>query len=304
MTRISTYAANQAALADLMRSQRNVFDIQQQLVTGKKATDLKGVGHKAEMLTATRAAIARSAAYEEAGVRAGARLEAQDTALNALNDAASELRLAATTKDGNYIMHEVENAFNEVLNALNMTHLGGYLFGGTRSDVPPVNISDLDDLLGVASAADVFENNDLPPSMQLDENISIEVGLLASDIAADLMASFKAIADYNAGANGPFTQPMTEPQETFIIAELQNIIAATDTIITAQGQAGANAAQVETLSTSHADRQVYLEQFLSEMEDADMTEVAADFQLAQTALEVSASTFSTLSEVSLLPYLR
>lgn len=304
MTRISTFASNQAALADLMRAQRNVFDVQQQLVTGKKASDLKGVGHKAEMLTATRAAMARSSAYEEAGIRAAARLETQDTALNALNDAASDLRLAATTKDGNYIMHEVEAAFNEVVNALNMTHVGNFIFGGTRSDVAPVSITSLDDLIPLGSADEVFENNDRPPSMQLDENISVEVGVLASDVGGDLMASFKAIADYNAGADGPFVHPMTETQQTFIVNELQNIIAATDTIITAQGKAGSSASQVDTLMQSHKDRQVFLEQFLSDIEDADMTQAAADFQLAQTALEVSASTFATLSDVSLLPYLR
>ena len=60
MTRISTFAANQSALADLMKAQRSVFESQKQLITGKRATDLKGVGHEAETLQATRAAQARS----------------------------------------------------------------------------------------------------------------------------------------------------------------------------------------------------------------------------------------------------
>lgn len=304
MSRISTFAANQAALADLMRAQRNVFDMQQQLVSGKKATDLKGVGHQAETLTATRAAIARSEAYQQASIRASARLEAQDTALNALNDAASNLRLAATAKDGNYLMHEVKVAFNEVVNALNTNHVGSYVFGGTRSDVPPINVSDLDDLIPLGAIGDIFENNDRRPSMQLDDNINVEVGLTASEVATDLMTSFKAIADFNAGPNGPFVQPMTEVQETFIIAEVGNILTAMDNIITAQGTAGASAAQVENLQTSHSDRQAFMEQFLSDIEDADMAETAAKFQLSQTALDVSARTFASLSEVSLLPFLR
>ncbi|MBR9824677.1 MAG: hypothetical protein GYB36_02595 [Alphaproteobacteria bacterium] len=304
MTRISTFAANQAALADLMRAQRNVFDMQQQLVSGKKATDLKGVGHQAETLTATRAAIARSEAFQQAGIRAAARLEAQDTALNSLNDAASNLRLAATAKDGNYLMFEVENAFNEVVNALNSNHVGSYIFGGTRSDVPPVNVSDINPLIPLSSAAEVFENSERLPAMQLHNNISVDVGLLASDVATDLMAAFKAIADFNAGPNGPFVQPMTEAQETFIIAEVGNVLNAMDAVITAQGEAGAAAAQVDNLQTSHSDRQAFMEQFLSDIEDADMAETAANFQLAQTALDVSARTFATLSDVSLLPFLR
>jgi len=304
MTRISTYAANQSALLDLMRSQRNMFDLQKQLVSGKKATDLKGVGHEAETLTATRAAIARSKTYQDAAVRASARLEAQDAALTALQEAAGNLRTAVTTKDGNYLMHEVRTAFNEVINALNTTHVGAYVFGGTRADVKPINIASLDDLLALGSADEAFENNDRRPSMQLDLNISVDVGLLASEVGSELLASFKALVDYENSANGPFTQPMSEPQETFVIAELQNIIAATDNIVTKQGEMGAFAAQSETLQTSHLDRQGFLERFLSDMEDADMAEAAARFEMAQTALQVSASTYSQLSSVSLLQYLR
>ena len=68
MARISTFAASQTALMDLMKAQRSVFDTQKELITGKKATDLKGVGQEAETLSATRAALARSQAYEQAGV--------------------------------------------------------------------------------------------------------------------------------------------------------------------------------------------------------------------------------------------
>ena len=56
MTRISTYAANQSALMDLMKAQKQMFEAQQQLTTGKLVHDLKGVGYQAEMLSAARAA--------------------------------------------------------------------------------------------------------------------------------------------------------------------------------------------------------------------------------------------------------
>ena len=66
MTRVSTFAANQNALMDLMKAQKSLFDAQKQLTTGKLATDLKGVGHQAETLSATRAALQR-ARLEDAG---------------------------------------------------------------------------------------------------------------------------------------------------------------------------------------------------------------------------------------------
>jgi flagellar hook-associated protein 3 FlgL len=70
------------------------------------------------------------------------------------------------------------------------------------------------------------------------------------------------------------------------------------------GENGAAQSTVETLTTSHADRQLFLKQMLSDLEDVDMAEAATRFQAAQTALDVSAKTFSSLSQVSLLQYLR
>ena len=109
---------------------------QQQLTTGKMVSDLKGVGYQAEMLSAARAAETQAKSYEEAATRTEARLEAQDTALEHVADAVSDLRLAVTTKEGDYIMQQTREAFYEVVNALNTKHAGVYVFSGTRSDVP------------------------------------------------------------------------------------------------------------------------------------------------------------------------
>jgi flagellar hook-associated protein 3 FlgL len=304
MTRISTYAANQSALMDLMRAQKQMFDAQQQLTTGKMATDLKGVGYQAESLSASRAAQERAKSYEEAAVRTEARLEAQNIALEQISEAVSDLRMAVTSKEGDYIMHQARQAFYEVTNSLNMKHAGSYLFGGTRSDAPPITISDLSDLIPMGTADEAFENNDRKPVVQLDQNYTVEVGMLADDVGGEVMAAFKRIADFNAGANGPFQSPLTAAQDAFLTGEIQNVITALDNVFVKVGQNGAKQAEVETLKNNHADRQDFLAQMIADIEDVDMAEAATRFQQAQTAVDVSAMTFSTLNQVSLLPFLR
>lgn len=304
MTRISTYAANQSALMDLMKAQKSMFDAQQQLTTGKRSQDLKGIGYQAESLQAARAAQERAKSYEEAAVRTEARLSAQNIALEQMAEAVSDLRTAVTTKEGDYIMHQVREAFYEVTNSLNMKHAGVYLFGGTRSDVAPVNVSNLSDLLPMASAAEAFENNQRTPEVQLDQGYTLEVGMLADDVGSEVMAAFKRIADYDAGANGPFATPMTAAQEAFMNTEIQNVITALDNLYVKVGENGSKQTQVENLKNSHMDRQDFLTQMVSDIEDVDMAEAASRFQAAQTAVDVSAMTFSTLNQVSLLPYLR
>lgn len=303
MTRISTYAANQSALMDLMKAQRQMFEAQQQMTTGKLVQDLKDVGYQAEMLSAARAAIVQAESYEEAAVRTEARLEAQDSALEQIAEAADDLRLSVTTREGDYIMQQAREAFYKVANALNTKHAGVYLFSGTRSDVPPVSVDDISDLVPLASANDAFQNNQRKPQVQLDQNYSVEIGMLADEVGGEIMASLKRIADFDAGPNGPFSSPVSAAQEAFLQTEIQNVITALDNIHARVGENGSKQAHVENLKTNHMERQDFLKVTIADVEDADIAEAITRFEQAQTAVQVSAMTFSSLNQVSLLNYL-
>ena len=304
MTRISTYAANQSALMDLMKAQKQLFEAQKQLTTGKMVNDLKDVGYQAEMLSSARAAETQAKSYEEAATRTEARLAAQDTALEQIAEATDSLRLAITTKEGDYIMQQTREAFYEVVNALNTKHAGNYVFSGTRADVPAVGISDISELIPMGSANEAFQNNQRKPQVQLDQGYNVEVGQLADDVGGEVMAAFKRIAEFDAGGNGPFTSPTTAAQEAFLQMEIQNVIAALDNLHMKVGENGSKQAHVENLKTNHVERQDFITMMISDIEDADMAEAATRFQQAQTAVDVSAATFSSLNQVSLLNYLR
>lgn len=304
MTRIATSAAAQSALADLMRAQRSVYEAQQQIATGKVGDNLRGVGHRAETLSAAYGAQLRAGAYEEAAKRTANRLEVTDGALGLLADSATKLRLALTTTDGTYVMDQVREAFDAARNALSTQYAGAYVFGGTRADTDPVTATSLADLIAAPTAGDVFQNSARKNTVKLDDHLVIETGVLASAVGTDLMASFKRIAEFNAGANGPFDGTLTDAQQTFIQGEIQNVLAAFDRINDFVGENGATQNRVEGLVKSQQNKFDYLDRLIGSIEDVDMAEAATRFQQAQTAVDVSARTFTTLSQVSLLPFLR
>tara|TARA_R110002072_G_scaffold135747_1_gene277341 strand:+ start:1513 stop:2427 length:915 start_codon:yes stop_codon:yes gene_type:complete len=304
MTRIATNAASQSALMDLMRAQRSVFEAQQQLSTGKAAQDLKGMGHRAETLTAAYAAKTRAGAYEEAAVRTSGKLEVTDLALGKLSEATTDLRLALTTTDGSFVMDQVQVAFEKARNAMLTQHGGAYIFGGTRGDTNPFNATTLADLAAAADINDVFDNSARRTAVKLDDNITVETGFLADEVGRDLFAAFKRITEFDAGANGPFDGPMDATQQAYIQGEITNVLAAFDRINDRVAENGARQSQVENLATSQKDKVNYLDRLIGGIEDVDMADAAARLQQAQNAVEVSAATFSTLSQVSLLPFLR
>lgn len=303
--RISTQAASQSALMDLMRAQRDAFDAREQLATGRKAADLKGYANAAETIMTARGAQTRAESFITANQRLQNRLEVQDLAYLELSDAANDLRQALTTTDGTFLMSEVQEAFERAKNALNTTFAGSYVFGGTRTDAEPVTANTLADLqAAVPDVSAVFANSDRRQTAQLDPDISIEVNQTAEEVGFDLMAIFERIADFDAGANGPFDGPLNAAQQAFVQTEIGNVIAAFDDINVAMGDNGNKQARVDMAIRSHETRRDYLQQMIADIEDADMAEAAARLTQAQTAVEVSARTFASLSQVSLLPFLR
>jgi flagellar hook-associated protein 3 FlgL len=123
-------------------------------------------------------------------------------------------------------------------------------------------------------------------------------------VTAGLMGVFERLADFDQGPNGPFNGPMSAAQQAFVQTEIANVIDAFDTINDAMGENGSKQARIEASIRGHQARSDYLAEMIAGLEDADMAEAATRLTQAQTAVEVSAATFSSLSQVSLLPFLR
>ncbi len=303
--RISTAAASQSALMDLMKSQREAFDAREQLSSGKKAADLKGYANSAETIMTARAAQVRADGFIDANKRLASRLEVQNLAYRELSDAASELRTALTTTEGTALMNDVRAAFDKVVSALSTKFAGAFVFSGVRTDSPPLNASTLAELqVAAPDVSAVFENADRRQTAQIDGETVLEVNRTASEVAGGLMAVFERLADFDQGPNGPFDGPMDATQQAYVQTEIANVIDAFDTINDAMAENGSKQARIEASIRGHQERSDYLTQMIADLEDADMAEAATRLTQAQTAVEVSARTFASLSQVSLLPFLR
>ena len=221
-----------------------------------------------------------------------------------MSDAVAELRTSLTTNDGTYLMTEVRESFERVVTALNTRFNGSYVFSGTRTDAAAFTGQTLADLQAAPSIASLFGNSDRKQTAMIEEEVTVEVAPLAEDFAADVMAIFERIADFDAGPDGPFDGAVTPAQQAFLQTEIANAIAAFDEINDTMAKNGAMQERLEKSIEAQTERTDYLTLFLADLEDADMAEAATRFQQAQTAVDVSARTFATLSQVSLLPFLR
>lgn len=304
--RIATSFIAQQASRDFQRAQIDLFTAQRQASSERKAFDLKGYAQDANQLISARSLLERANSYVTAGAEVTSRLSLQDIALGRTSDAADKLRVALTEAvgldKGDEIMSNVELAFFDVLGGMETTFAGRYVFSGVRDDTSPVNVSDLAGLEAAATVDDIFENAPRRAQVQVDPNTTIDVAPLANDVSRDIFASLKRIKEFET-ANGAFAGKLTAAQRTFLEGELQQLSGIVDGLIGSQAANGAIQERAERLIQRQQDEREYLSGVVSDIQTADLAEVAARMSQAQLQLEASARVFSVLTQASVLNYI-
>lgn len=307
MDHVSTAGMYQSALLNLYAAENRQTDAQNQIASGKVATDLKGYASDAEKLTATRSLQSRTQSYLDNTNTLADRLSMQDSALTQVQSASQGARdaiaSALATGDASPLMTTLQNQFSSASDALNTQYQGRYLFAGAQTNTPPFSGANLSDLTSAPSISSLFHNDQLAPTNRIDDNTTLSTGFLADNIGTPLMQAMQSIEQYNQGPNGPLTGKLTQAQQDFLQSTLAQFDSATSnaTDITAQNGIAQN--KITASQTTLQNRLDALESTVGDMTNADMAKAAANLQLAQVAVQASAQVFATLKGSSLLSVL-
>jgi flagellar hook-associated protein 3 FlgL len=308
MNRISTLATYNSALLNILAAQGRQTEAQNQVSTGKVATDLKGYGSQADALVGARTLQARIDSHLENSKTLAGTLAIQDQALSQLADAAKEARgaIAEAIASGNAagLIETLKGKLGEAADALNTQYQGRYLFAGAETTTRPFLGEDLTDLTAAATTADLFANDNIKQVDRLDDNVTIQTGFLASDLATPLMDALKQVQALHAGPTGPFSGNLTQTQSDALTALLSTFDAAFDGLNNDVAHNGSLQNRVESMQESLTDRQTTLKGMVGDISEVDMAEAVSRLQLAQVALQASGQVFATLNNSSLLNILQ
>ena len=305
--RISTLFQSQSVLQQIQFTQASQTEHQRQVATGRKADDYAGLGRNATAVLSARTIAQRTQNYVDVSKEVNARLAMQEANLGAISGAATRLldRMREVVGSGNGagLMDDVQNTFGTAAQALNVNYAGQYLFGGTRTDQRPFTADSLDTLADPAQpASDFFANADSLQTIPVSDGLTVQPGLRADDVGHDIMASLKAIAEYDA-AFGPITGTLTPAQQTFLSGQVTALSAAVQRVNDMNAMNGSYQAQIKTVQSQHQDTLKMTEALLSDMEEVDMAAAITNLNQDQTTLEALYKTVSQLDEVSLLRFL-
>lgn len=301
--RIGTHFAQQAALSDILRLQQQRFTSEQQVTTGKKAQDYGDLGAKAGALLGAKTAAQRTEGYLAASSEVAGRLDLQDAHLKGLADVAGRLRErmmnALSSGDMTGMMGEARALFAEAAGHLNARVGGQYLFGGIRSDAPPFTATALSDLANPSiPVGDHFQNSATAPKTRIDDNVTLEYGVLADAVGSDLMASFKRLAQY-----APADGPLGAADRAFFENEVQALGQTIRGLNDAAAVNGEKQARLAAVRAQHEDTKVAARRLIADIEEVDLAEAVIRLNQDQVALEASYRAMRTIQQVSLLDFL-
>ena len=299
--RVTNLSQSQFLVLEMQRAFEAEAKTSQQVSSGKKGDTYKDIGSQTSVLLSAKRTLDHMESYRQTSFETKTYLERQNLALTEMEGAARELReeilSAVATNKGTTLMSKTEAIFDRALAALNATHNGKYIFGGTRTDTEPVNIDDMNQLLAPASVANIFDNNQVKPSVTLEEGEAFTFGQLASDLGTGIMSAIKSIVDFN-NTSGPIQGDLTPAQLTFLEGQLANLVTVAEGTTQQTALNGINQKRVDQI-IDHIDRtKVTLDQFVSDVEDVNLAEAVSRLNQDQLALQAATRMVSQIGQFS------
>jgi flagellar hook-associated protein 3 FlgL len=306
--RIGTATNAQLMLAQIQKAESAVDLANRQVVSGKVSTTYTGYGDKTAIMESARSAAARSDANVAAAQQASVRLDLQDTQLSELSDLAGQVRQtltkAAADQDATSLMSQMQGFYNQAVEILNSKDANGYIYGGDNNQSPPVTVNDLNTLAALPSVANAFANGQVKTSVRIGDSQTVQVGMLASDLGTQLFSLFQQVAQFDAGAGGPFNTKTTAAQQNFLDSTIQP---ATDVAEAVNGQSATNGIRYQmvqdTIGQLQARSSVYTG-FVSSIQDVDVAEALTRLNQNNTALQAAFQVTSSMNKMSLLDFMQ
>ena len=311
--RIATAQQSAYFLSQINQAGAALDKTNQQIASGKIANTYAGFGGQTQVLTATLSAQARNNSYATATTLATTQADLQDTQLTSLSSLATQLKTAVSTavanNDPTTLMSQVSDIFDQATTILNSKDANGdYIYGGGKTNTPPITVSSLSDLIALPSMPSVsgaFANGDDKKSVQVADGQTVTYGVTASDVATGLMQSLSDIASFDAGSTGNLSGStnLSDAQNTFLSGQISSIGTVATNLNTVTAQNGFAYNQLQNATTQQSSLSTLYSGFVSNMQDTNMADAATQLSLNQTALQAALQVTSTLNQLTLLNYL-
>ncbi|MGE3143186.1 MAG: flagellin [Hyphomonadaceae bacterium] len=305
---LQTLRFNTQAQLDVARITRDLTDLQRQVASGYKSSDLSGYGAGVSRLLNTRGLVdltdARANAASQLSSRFGVQAAALDQAAASSQNLAQAIRDAIGNDNANALPTELPVAFAGVVSAMNETWNGQPLFAGERLSGNPVKINSMAELMAASGPADIYDEAQRTQVVDFGPGAQIALADKASTLSQGVFDAMKALKNLIDSWGGNIPTSLSQSDRDQLLTVAQSIDTASNVFIGAEGNAGQLQQRIANEQTRLQDRSTLLQKEISDQADADPAQLSIQINTLLVQYQATAKTFSDISSLSLVNFLR
>jgi flagellar hook-associated protein 3 FlgL len=293
--RVTDRLVFQQATSDMAAARARAEEAQHVASTGLRVQQPGDDPAAAGVLAGAPLAQGRYTAIGAAAGLASDELQSADGALNTVSTALSRAReLAVQFANSTYSASqraggatELDGLLRTIVGALNVKVGDRYVFGGTKDDAPPFDVS------GNYAGNGAVRQVEIAPGVLQDASVRADVALKGAGGGVDVLATLGKLRD-----------ALTANDPAAVQGTLDDLDTSIEQVSTARAQAGVSMNALDTAVTASRAAADDVATRASKLSDADVVESATDLAYAQTALQASMAATAQGFKLSLVDYLR
>jgi len=297
VTNVSTFGSLQSLLQNMSQTQNDLNTDSEQVSSGLKSQTFDGLNGSIEQFVSLNAQVSRLQGYQQNNSVVQSQLQTTNTVLGQIVQVATDIKgLIASQTSGTSstasFQQQIQANLSSLTGELNTTFQGSYLFGGTKTNTPPV-ITPLPapDQIGVPDAS-YYQGSDQDSTVRIADNQTI-----TNNIRADNPAFQQILAGVSQALSAGGSTADLQNAENLVSTGIQGVIAL-------QASANANVVTIQNVDTQSQTLQTYFQGLSTSISQSDVVSLSAKVAQDQNVLEATYSTFARISSLTLANYLK
>jgi flagellar hook-associated protein 3 FlgL len=312
MTRVATAAENSLVLFYMQQNLSNADTLNAQISTGLTAQTYSQIAPQAAQLVDFRTEAAQQQGFMDTIDTLSTRMSTMDLGLAQIQSLVANFR--SLLPNGAYstaqpdVAAQAKQLMGQIAGYLNIQDGSRYVFGGTNSSSPPVDLSKLP----VGAAATLTQLVNGPPASngyyaggaatapaRIDTRVTVDYGITANDSQTfePIMRALNFLAQ-----NAPFSS--TNPVDQANLSKAGQILdQATTALADMQGKLGLQEQQVANEKNVHATTLNIAQNGISNIVTVDQATAITQLQTLETQIQASFSATSQIQKLSLVNFM-
>jgi flagellar hook-associated protein 3 FlgL len=293
--RITQNMLNTTLLYDLQNVTGQLQNSEQQLSSGYKLNQPSDDPYGASQALKLRADLASNQQYQSNVSDANSWQSVSDTALSDIGDSIQRVRDLVIqgandtngSSDRQAIVTELTQLIDSIKTDANTQYAGRYVFSGTDTNTQPYQLG----------TNDAYSGNTAMITREIGAGVQVAINQPGSSIIGNdtsgLLSTLRTIVnDLNSGNTNALNT-----------TDLSAIDTANDTLLNARAQVGALSDRLTTATNRLQQTEQSTTQLLSNVQDADMTQVMISFSTQQAAYQAALRAGAQIIQPSLMDFL-